>query len=405
MAVGLKSPTSLLPVAGIRVANTAAGIRYTGRSDLVLFELAPTSQTAAVFTRNVFCAAPVTVTRRHLAQARPRYLLINSGNANAGTGDAGIKDALACCRSVAELGHCRVEAVLPFSTGVIGEHLAVDKIIQAIPRLNSKLKADGWLGAAQAIMTTDTVVKGISRNLTLDGRGVNITGVAKGAGMIRPDMATMLAFIATDARVSAQVLDCVLSRTVEVSFNAITVDGDTSPNDACVLISTGSCDAEIQQFQSKDYQKFFEAVLEVMNHLAQSIVRDGEGATKFVTIVVNGAINQHEACSVAYCLAHSPLVKTAFYAGDPNWGRMLAAVGRAGIDQLNISDVEIRLNDITVFRQGAVANSYTESLGQRIMSKPEFTVNIDLHRGKHAARIWTTDLSHEYVRINAEYRT
>ena len=343
--------------------------------------------------------------RRHLAQARPRFLLINTGNANAGTGETGVQDALACCRSVAELGNCRVEEVLPFSTGVIGEYLAVDKITRALPRLQAALKADGWLDAAQAIMTTDTVAKGISRNLMLDGREVNITGIAKGAGMIRPDMATMLAFIATDARVSAAVLEAVLHETVAVSFNAITVDGDTSTNDVCVLISTGACDAVIRQRRGGVYDKFFEALLEVMSHLAQSIVRDGEGATKFITIVINGAINQHEARGVAYTLAHSPLFKTACFAGDPNWGRMLAAIGRAGIDQLNICDVDISLNDVLVFQGGAAAPSYTEVLGQSIMTKPELTVRIDLHRGKHGTKIWTTDLSHEYVRINAEYRT
>ncbi len=405
MAVGLKPPRSLLPITGIRVASTAAGIRYPGRDDLVLLELAPASRTAAVFTQNAFCAAPVSVARRHLAQTYPRYLLINSGNANAGTGDIGIQDALACCRKVAELGQCPVEAVLPFSTGVIGEHLDMNKITEALPRLHAELKADGWLDAAQAIITTDTEVKGISRNITLGDQSVNITGIAKGAGMIRPDMATMLAFIATDAKVSAAVLTDILRETVAVSFNAITVDGDTSTNDACVLISTGGCDTLIQQRRGRVYEKFFDTLLEVMSHLAQSIVRDGEGATKYITVIVSGAVDQHEARSVAYSLAHSPLAKTAWYAGDPNWGRMLAAIGRAGIDELNISDVDIRLNDVVVFQRGAVAPIYTEVLGQSVMKNPEFTVRINLNRGKHEAKIWTTDLSHEYVRINAEYRT
>lgn len=405
MAVGLFPPDSLHPIAGIRVASIAAGIRYQAREDLVLFELAPGSQTSAVFTQNAFRAAPVIVAQRYLEQGGARYLLVNSGNANAGTGEIGIQDTLDCCQCVAELGHCRIEEVLPFSTGVIGERLPTERITLAVPHLLAALDGEGWLGAGKAIMTTDTVIKGISRKLNLGDRTAHITGIAKGAGMIRPEMATMLAFVATDVRVPAPLLEDTLRKSVADSFNAITVDGDTSTNDACVLVSTGRSEAVIERDRGNAYDEFFNAILDVMTYLAQAIVRDGEGATKFVTIVVQGAISQHEARSVAYTLAHSPLVKTAWYAGDPNWGRLLAALGRAGIDHLNIQDVELRLNDVMVFQRGARAAGYRETQAKAVMAEPEFTVRVDLYRGDHEARIWTTDLSHDYVRINADYRT
>ncbi len=405
MAVGLFPPDSLHPIAGIRVASVAAGIRYQAREDLVLFELAPGSQTSAVFTQNAFRAAPVMVAQRHLEHGGARYLLVNSGNANAGTGEIGMQDTLDCCQSVAELGHCDIDEVLPFSTGVIGERLPAERITQAIPYLLAALNADGWLGAGQAIMTTDTVIKGISRKLSLGDRTAHITGIAKGAGMIRPDLATMLAFVATDIRIPAVLLEDLLREAVALSFNAITVDGDTSTNDACVLVSTGQSDAVIEHNRGGDYEQFFKAILDVMTYLAQAIVRDGEGATKFVTITVQGALSQQEARSVAYTLAHSPLVKTAWYAGDPNWGRLVAALGRAGIDQLNINDVELKLNDVMVFQRGARAASYQETQAKAVMAEPEFSVRIDLHRGDQEACIWTTDLSHDYVRINADYRS
>jgi glutamate N-acetyltransferase/amino-acid N-acetyltransferase len=405
MAVGLAAPGALWPVGGIRVASGAAGIRYRNRNDLVLLELNPGSHTVAIFTRNAFSAAPITVARNHLSSAAPRLVLINSGNANAGTGTKGVKDALVCCEKLAELFHCRREEVIPFSTGVIGERLPVDKVVALLPDLKSRLGVGGWLEAARAIMTTDSVPKGISRDVVIHGKSVTVTGIAKGAGMIRPDMATMLAFLATDARVNRALLADLLQQTALTSFNSITVDGDTSTNDACVLTATGHSAVEVRKEDNEACQVFSNVLRDVMEHLAQSIVRDGEGATKFVTITVNQAAGFIEARTVAYTLAHSLLVKTALYAGDPNWGRILAALGRAAIAQLDIDKVDIYLDDTPVFIQGARALNYTEQLGQTVMQKPELMIRIDLHRGQHHARIWTTDLSHDYIRINAEYRS
>jgi glutamate N-acetyltransferase/amino-acid N-acetyltransferase len=405
MGVGLAAPGALWPVRGIRLASGAAGIRYRNRNDLVLLELRPGSHTVAIFTRNAFCAAPITVARNHLASAAPRLVLINSGNANAGTGKEGLKDALACCEKLAELFHCRREEVIPFSTGIIGERLPVDKVVALLPDLKSRLGAGGWLEAARAIMTTDSVPKGISRNVVIHGKSVTITGITKGAGMIRPDMATMLAFLTTDARVNRDLLADLLRQTAATSFNSITVDGDTSTNDACVLTATGQSGVEVRKEDNEICQVFSNALRDVMEHLAQSIVRDGEGATKFVTITVNQAARFNEARTVAYTVAHSPLVKTALYASDPNWGRILAALGHAEITQLDIDKVDVYLDDTPVFIQGVRALDYTEQLGQAVMQKPELMIRIDLHRGQHHARIWTTDLSHEYIRINAEYRS
>jgi glutamate N-acetyltransferase/amino-acid N-acetyltransferase len=405
MAVGLAAPDALWPVGGIRVASGAAGIRYRNRNDLVLLELTPGSHTVAIFTRNAFSAAPIAVARNHLSSAAPRLVLINSGNANAGTGTEGVRDALACCEKLAELFHCRREGVIPFSTGVIGERLPVDKVVALLPDLKSRLGAGGWLEAARAIMTTDSVPKGISRDVVIHGKSVTVTGIAKGAGMIRPDMATMLAFLATDARVNRELLADLLQQTALTSFNSITVDGDTSTNDACVLTATGQSGVEVRKEDNEICQVFSNVLRDVMEHLAQSIVRDGEGATKFVTIAVNQAASFNEARTVAYTLAHSLLVKTALYASDPNWGRILAALGRAEITQLDIDKVDIYLDDTPVFVQGARALNYTEQLGQTVMQKPELMIRIDLHRGQHHARIWTTDLSHDYIRINAEYRS
>lgn len=405
MAVRLNRPSDLLPIQGIRLASTAAGIRYQGRDDLVLMEIAPTSQVAAVFTRNAFCAAPVTVAKQHLAEAPPRYLLINAGNANAGMGSPGVRDALTCCRAVAEASGIPAEQVLPFSTGVIGARLPTQKIKHVLPELMAKLSTDGWSRAAQAIMTTDTVAKGISRIIDIKGTPVTVTGIAKGAGMIRPDMATMLAFIATDAGVSREQLDALLLQTVAKTFNCITVEGDTSTNDACALIATGQSSVTIDAEDPEAVAALALALLQVMMHLAQAIVRDGEGATKFITVQAAGASSEAEARQVAYTVAHSPLVKTAFYASDPNWGRILAAVGRAGVERLDIKRVDISLDDLTVVRAGEPAARYTEAEGQAVMRKPEITVRIDLKRGSESAQIWTTDLSHEYVSINAEYRS
>lgn len=406
MAVALTAlDAQLLPVAGLRLSAVQAGIRRAGRADLVLFELPQGTSCAAVFTQNAFCAAPVTVARRHLQQAPPRYLLVNSGNANAGTGEQGIADAEACCRAVAELAACRSEEVLPFSTGVIGEQLPVARIGNALERLVGDLRADAWDEAARGIMTTDTVPKGASRQIVLAGETVTVTGIAKGAGMIHPDMATMLAFVATDARVPPSVLQNCLTEVAASTFNAITVDGDTSTNDACVLMATGSVPAPVSGVTGADFVSLRNAVSEVSTELAQAIVRDAEGATKFITIEVSEGHDEAECRQVALTIAHSPLVKTAFFASDPNWGRILAAVGRAGIDGLDLAGVNISLGDVCVVRHGSRAADYSEAQGAAVMRAEEITIGVRLGRGKHRVRIWTCDLSYDYVRINAEYRT
>ncbi len=393
-----------LTVAGIRLGVACAGIKYPDRRDLVVVELAVGTQAAAVFTRNAFCAAPVTVARAHLAAASPRYLVINTGNANAGTGRQGLADADASCRNLAERTRCQPEEVLPFSTGVIGESLPLFRLITGLPAALAALRPDGWREAALGIMTTDTRPKWASRRLTLAGREVTVTGIAKGAGMIRPDMATMLAFVATDAAVEPVVLRETLHAAVADSFNAITVDGDTSTNDACLLLATGRSGASVPA-AGDDRARFAAAVGEVCVELAQAIVRDGEGATKFITVSVEGGRDAAECRQVAYTIAHSPLVKTAFFASDPNWGRILAAVGRAGLDALDLERVTLHLDEVCIVRDGGRAPDYSEEQGQRVMARPEIAVRVGLGRGTATARIWTTDLSFDYVRINAEYRT
>lgn len=403
MPINLTEPTELLPVPGLRVGAVAAGIRYRERRDLVLMEAAAGATVAAVFTRNAFCAAPVIVARSHLAAGAARCLLINAGNANAGTGARGLKDAQATCAHVAEVMGCRVEEVLPFSTGVIGEPLPVPRIREALPALAASLSADGWLDAMRAIMTTDTVGKGISRRITLSGGTVTLTGIAKGSGMIRPDMATMLAFLATDAAIPAADLQALLAEAVEGSFNCITVDGDTSTNDACVLVATGASGARL--VGDEDHRLFAAALQAVCDHLAQAIVRDGEGATKFITLHVTGARTTGEARQVADAVAHSPLVKTALFASDPNWGRILAAVGRAGVADLDVSGVRIGIGDVLIVEQGGRAAAYTEEAGKRVMAEAEIPIHIHLGRGAAEARVYTCDLSYNYVRINADYRS
>lgn len=406
MAVGLKEPTALSPVGGVRLGTAAAGIRYQGRDDLVVMEIQSGARCAAVFTRNAFCAAPVTVARLHLAAAAPRYLLINSGNANAGTGDEGIASAVACCREVSALADCDIRAVLPFSTGVIGEPLPVYRLREGIPKAMDALAPDGWLRAARAIMTTDTVPKGTSRGTRVPGGLVTVTGIAKGAGMIRPDMATMLAFVATDAAVAAPALDRCLGSAVKSSFNRISVDGDTSTNDACVLVATGASGTPaIESLDHPGYGPLREAVTAVCTELAHAIVRDGEGATRFITVAVSGGVTTEECLQVAYTIAYSPLVKTACFAGDPNWGRILAAVGRAPVDDLDIERVCIHLDDVCIVEHGGRSPGYVEELGRAVMKRPEFAIRVSLGRGQEDATVWTTDLSYDYVRINAEYRS
>lgn len=395
----------LYPVSGFRLGTTSAGIKTRGQPDLVVMEIAAGSTTAAVFTQNAFRAAPVIVAREHLGEQQPGYLLVNTGNANAGTGDSGIRDARQCCMALAESTGCSSKAVLPFSTGVIGEPLPADRIQSSLPSALEQLDENGWAAAATGILTTDTVPKGVSKRIVLGGQTVTITGIAKGAGMIRPDMATMLAFIATDAALVHDVLhDCLLAAT-EKSFNRITVDGDTSTNDACVLVATGKSTAPAIARDNVNYELFCSAVTDVCMQLAQAIVRDGEGATRFVTIAVDSGRSTDECLNVAYTIAHSPLVKTALFAGDPNWGRILAAVGRAGVAGLDLDYVQIYLGDVCIVRDGGRAPEYTEAAGQQVMDAKEITIRVILNRGSCAEEIWTCDLSYDYVKINAEYRT
>ncbi|HXH02897.1 MAG TPA: bifunctional glutamate N-acetyltransferase/amino-acid acetyltransferase ArgJ [Candidatus Competibacteraceae bacterium] len=396
---------SVHPVAGVRLGVARAGIKYPNRRDLTLIELAPGSVTAAVFTRNAFCAAPVQVARANLAHHQPRYLLINTGNANAGTGQRGVEDAEASCMAVAQLMGCDWRQVLPFSTGVIGEPLPLKKIVDALPAAFADLRPEGWEDAAYGIMTTDTRPKLSSRRLTIGGETVTITGIAKGAGMIKPDMATMLAFIATDAHLPHALLAHALELAVADSFNAITIDGDTSTNDSCVLMATAQGGLVLLDAGEARYAEFVAALREVCTELAQAIVRDGEGATKFITITVEGGRDREECRQVAYTIAHSPLVKTAFFASDPNWGRILAAVGRAGLAELDLEAIVIHLDEVCIVRDGGRDPAYSEEQGQRVMQRPDITIRVHLGRGPASATVWTTDLSFDYVKINAEYRT
>jgi len=363
------------------------------------------AHSAAVFTGNAFCAAPVTVARDHLAGGPPRFLVINSGNANAGTGTQGIETALQCCDLIAAAAGCDRTQVLPFSTGVIGEPLPLQPFRDGLPAALAALAADGWSEAAHGIMTTDTVPKGASLQTRVDGEAVTVTGIAKGSGMICPDMATMLAFIATDCAVAPDVLRRCLDRAVADSFNRITVDGDTSTNDACVAVATGRGAAAVDSVDSQAYEDLSAALTTVCRSLAQMIVRDGEGATKFIAIDVQGGASEEECRRVAYTIAHSPLVKTAFFASDPNWGRILAAIGRAGVPELDVSRVDMSLNGVCIVRRGARAGDYREEQGAAAMQAPEIDLCIQLGRGRYRDYIWTCDLSYEYVRINAAYRS
>ncbi|WP_193073719.1 bifunctional glutamate N-acetyltransferase/amino-acid acetyltransferase ArgJ [Pseudomonas sp. FME51] len=405
MPVGLGPLPTLHPVPGFRLGIASAGIKKAGRKDVVVMEAAPAARIAGVFTTNAFCAAPVTLCKQHLGNA-PRYLLVNTGNANAGSGKPGMQAALTTCEALAQLTEVEPDQILPFSTGVIGEILPAGKIIAVLPQALADLDENNWATAAEGIMTTDTLPKGASRQITLNGQTVTITGMSKGAGMIRPNMATMLGYIATDARVAQPVLQQMLKRAADLSFNRITIDGDTSTNDSCMLIATGQAQMEeITDPASSDYAQLAEAVNAVMLELAQAIVRDGEGATKFVTVQVNGGGNPDDCLDVAYAVAHSPLIKTALFASDPNWGRILAAVGYAGVPDLDVEKIDVYLDDVCITRNGGRAAEYTEEQGAQVMAQAEITIRIELGRGEFSETIWTTDLSHEYVRINAEYRT
>lgn len=408
MATGDDKLAPLLPVPGVRLGTASAGVKKPGRKDLVLLELAPGTRCAAVFTRNAFCAAPVTVARQHLQACggQPRFLLVNTGNANAGTGERGIADARACCQAVAELTGVAAEQVLPFSTGVIGEPLPVDRICAALPAVAAAVTPKGWVDAASGILTTDTRPKGLSVRFRCEGRDYVVTGIAKGAGMIRPNMATMLAYIATDAAVAPGPLQALLADAVAMSFNRVTVDGDTSTNDACVLAATGAAgNAPLESLDSDLGRALRDAVQAVCVHLAQALVRDGEGASKFVTVAVDGGRSEAECLDVAFTIAHSPLVKTALFASDPNWGRLLAAIGRAGLPDLDVNRVGVYLNGVLIAEHGCRAASYTEEQGVAAMAPEDIEIRVHLHRGEASASVWTTDFSYDYVRINAEYRT
>jgi glutamate N-acetyltransferase / amino-acid N-acetyltransferase len=405
MAVGSGDLGVLHPVAGIRMSAVSAGIRKPGRLDVVLFELAEGSTVAGVFTSNAFCAAPVQLSKHHLAQAPTRYFLVNTGNANAGTGSPGLQAARQCCEGLATAAAVPVAAVLPFSTGVIGELLPAVKVCAVIPDALSSLSPDAWETVARGIMTTDTRPKAVSVQLMLAGKPVVITGIAKGAGMIKPDMATMLAYIFTDLGMTQSQLQHALTEAANKSFNRITIDGDTSTNDSCMLVATGKSGLQLSNLEQQDREQFDAALCSVFTGLAQAIVRDGEGATKFVTVTVCGGDSAEECLAAAYAIAESPLVKTALFASDPNWGRILAAVGRAGIAGLDINKVEVFLDDVCIVQAGARAPTYTESAGQSVLDREEFTITVALGRGEYAETLWTCDFSHDYVTINAEYRT
>ena len=405
MAVGKQDIPTIYPVKGIRLSAVESNIRYTDRLDLVLIELTQASSVSGVFTRNAFCAAPVVVARQHLEEKPSRYFLINTGNANAGTGKAGEQNAQDCCKALAQLTSIDSFEVLPFSTGVIGEALPIEKIKAAMPRSIENLHQDNWQDAAEGILTTDTRPKIASTQVELDGETINITGIAKGSGMIKPNMATMLAFVFTDAAISQDALTEYLNSAVDKSFNRLTVDGDTSTNDCCMLVATGESAAEDIGVNAIHSAKFSSALDKIFVDLAKGLIKDAEGASKFVTVRVSSAANTEECLAVAYTVAESPLVKTALFASDPNWGRILAAVGRTGLESLAIDQVSISLGDVKLVSYGALDPSYTEEAGQDEMDKEEILIHINLARGDAEETVWTSDLSHEYVRINAEYRS
>jgi glutamate N-acetyltransferase/amino-acid N-acetyltransferase len=409
MPVNLTSPIAaeLLPVNGVLLGIAEANIKKPNRKDLLVMQIDPQSTVAGVFTQNRFCAAPVIVAREHLASGKGiRALVINTGNANAGTGEPGMANARASCAAVARLLACAPEQVLPFSTGVIMEALPLDRIVAGLPGCVSNLKADNWFDASQAIMTTDIVAKAVSRQITLGGVTVTVTGMAKGSGMIHPNMATMLGYIATDAAVAQPMLQQMVSQASDASFNCITVDGDTSTNDALMLIATGKSGMPTITRADSDACKQLQAVVtEVATILAQAIVRDGEGATKFITVKVEGGESAAECKQIAYAVARSPLVKTAFFASDPNLGRILAAIGYAGVTDLDVQHIQMYLDDVLVAEQGGRAASYREEDGQRIMQQSDISIRVVLGRGAATATVWTCDFSFDYVKINASYRS
>jgi len=408
MAVNLPLPVAanLKPVAGLELGHAEAGVRKANRKDLLVMRLAAGATVAGVFTKNRFCAAPVQVCQAHLAAGKGiAALVVNTGNANAGTGEAGLANANRTCAALAALLGCDAAQVLPFSTGVILEPLPVERIEAGMPQAIANLKADNWYNAAETIMTTDTQPKAASRTVEIGGKTITLTGISKGAGMIKPNMATMLGYLATDAKVAQPVLDQLVRVAADQSFNCITIDGDTSTNDSFMLIATGASGVDVGAPGTSDYALFEAAVVGLSQELAQMIIRDGEGATKFITVTVEEGASVEECRKIAYSIAHSPLVKTAFFASDPNLGRILAAIGYAGVDDLDVSKLNLYLDDVWVAQNGGRNPDYQEADGQRVMKQSEITVRVKLARGEQRATVWTCDLSHDYVSINADYRS
>ncbi len=406
MSVGLKHPQSLVKIKGIRLSASSAKIYRKKRDDIALIEITDGSVTSAAFTQNRFCAAPVQISKNHLSKSKPRYCLINAGNANAGTGEDGLSNSKAICRDLAKITNCNENEILPFSTGVIGEDLPVEKINKVLPQLVKNLSEDCWVNVAKSIMTTDTIPKAVSSQISIANSTVSITGIAKGSGMIKPDMATMLSFVATDANITKDALDKIRDHALFKSFNRITIDGDTSTNDSFLLISTGAIDVPIiDKKDSKEFKILENEIIKVCRELAQAIVRDGEGATKFISIQVDEGIDSSECLSVAYKVAESLLVKTAFTASDPNWGRIIAAIGNSNIRDLDIHKIDVYIEDICIVNNGERSKTYSEDKGKKVMRQNEIILRINLRRGAFSEEIWTTDLSYEYIKINAEYRS
>jgi glutamate N-acetyltransferase/amino-acid N-acetyltransferase len=411
MPVNLLAPDAqqLYPIKGLELGIAEAHIKKPNRKDLLVIKLSPGTKVAGVFTKNRFCAAPVILCKEHLAHLPDKNgitaLVVNTGNANAGTGEEGLNRAKQTCVALAELLDCEAEAILPFSTGVILEPLPVDRLLAGLPEAVADLREDNWLRAAEAIMTTDIVAKGVSKQIFLGGQSITITGIAKGSGMIHPNMATMLGYIATDATISQPVLDDIIQYAVNRSFNCITVDGDTSTNDSLIIMATGQSGLAEITTDSTDYAVIRHAITEVAIQLAQAIVRDGEGATKFMTVKIEAGRDEGECRKVAYAIAHSPLIKTAFFASDPNLGRILAAIGYAGIDDLDVNRLQLYLGEVLVAEHGGRAISYEEGQGVAVMKEPEITVRVVLNRGSAEATVWTCDFSYDYVKINADYRS
>lgn len=406
MAVGDVTMPHMHVVNGVKIGSAEAYVRYPNRRDLVVFEFAENSRIAGVFTQSAFAAAPVLLCKKHLAENTPRYLIINTGNANAATGEIGLQNAQKTCEHLAAVAGVEANQVLPFSTGVIGEQLPIERLLKGVAPALQTLKAESWEDAAYGIMTTDTTPKGASEQFEFDGITYTMTGISKGAGMIRPNMATMLSFVATDAPISQALVENLLKQTVEQSFNRITVDGDTSTNDSCIFIATGLAGGqEVETTEDPRYQVLLDTLSRIMLRLAQLIIRDGEGATKFITVAVEGGANTQECCDVAYSVAESPLIKTALFASDPNWGRIVMAIGKAGVPDLDVSRVQVWLDQVQICRNGGANPDYTEEAGATVMAQTEIIIRIDLGRGQAKDTVYTCDFSYDYVKINADYRS